>query len=360
MNILITAPSLDTTKNVSGVATVVNTIIENDQHHNFFHYLLGSPDKRLSKPAWAFELIKQLAVFPFFIRKHKIDIVHQNLPFDPKGLTREFFINLWCRLMRVPVLLHVHGGVFLMDKIKNPLYLSLANAVFKHSKKVVVLSDLEKNALARLYNYNEASVLYNSINTKTLKTEGRQYDAANPKLLFLGRIHESKGIEDIYNAFKKIEPGINFTFILCGAGPLKDTMVPQFEALLGSKFEFKGIVSGEAKNNIIKNADFFLLPSRYGEGLPMALLECMAAGVVPIVTDDASMKFIIQDMENGIRVKKSDPEDLFRKVMMNIQDTSLRDKLSANAEKTVVEHYDISAYIIGLNKIYNDILNNTR
>ncbi|PJJ84053.1 glycosyltransferase family 4 protein [Mucilaginibacter auburnensis] len=358
MNILITAPSLDTTKNVSGVATVVNTIINNNPQQKYFHYLLGSPDKRLSKPAWAFELVRQLVAFPLFIRKNKIDIVHQNLPFDPKGLTREYFINRWCKLMGVPVLLHVHGGVFLMDKIKSPLYLKFANYVFKHSRKVVVLSDLEKETLGSLYNYYNANVLYNSINTKALKTENRRYDAGNPKFLFLGRIHESKGIEDIYHTFEKINDSVNFKFILCGTGPLESVMVPKFKALLGDKFEFKGIVSGKQKDDAIKGADFFLLPSRYGEGLPMALLECMAAGVVPIVTDDASMKFVIQDMENGIRVNKSDPDDIAQKIKNIIHDDALRAQLSSNVERTAIERYDISAYIVELNKLYADIAGN--
>jgi len=355
MNILITAPSLDTTKNVSGVATVVSTIINHNRHHKYYHYLLGSPDRRLSKPAWAFELIRQILAFPFFLRKYKIDIVHQNLPFDPKGLTREFVINLWCRIMRVPVFLHVHGGVFLMKKTTNPVYLFFANSIFKHSQKVVVLSGLERETIASLYDVKDADVLYNSINTKELKHERRQYDAVNPKILFLGRIHESKGIEDIYDAFRKLDATINFTFILCGTGPLKDTLVCQFDELLGNRFQFKGIVSGKEKNDIIKSVDFFLLPSRYGEGLPMALLESMAAGVVPIVTDDASMKFIVKDKVNGIRVDKYNPEDIAEQLTFIFNNPQLYTDLSENAATLIQKDYDIDSYITKINLLYSQV-----
>ena len=61
---------------------------------------------------------------------------------------------------------------------------------------------------------------------------------------------------------------------------------------MGDDFIFKGVVSGNDKWNTIYESDIFLLPSRHSEGLPMSLLETMAAGLVPVVTNDASMKLL--------------------------------------------------------------------
>ncbi|WP_316771008.1 glycosyltransferase family 4 protein [Pedobacter frigiditerrae] len=354
MKIAITAPSLDTTKNVSGVATVVNTIINHNTQQHYYHYLLGSPDKRLNKLTWAFELVRQILAFPFFLKRDKIDLVHQNLPFDPKGLTREFVINLWCRIMGVPVFLHVHGGVFLMEKTTNPIFLFFAQSVFKHSKKVVVLSGLEKETLAKLYHV-DAEILCNSVDAASFKVLDRKFEFANPKILFLGRIHESKGIEDILEALTKLNKQANFTFVLCGTGPLKEELVPKFELVLGAKFQYEGIVSGAKKNDIIKSADFFLLPSRYGEGLPMALLESMAAGVVPVVTDDASMKFIVQEGLNGFRVKKNSPDDIYKQLLFACKNPEVCEQLSGASVKLIDEHYNIGYYVQTLNKLYSEI-----
>ena len=65
MNILITAASLNLKKNVSGISTVVNTIMENNSEQRYFHYLLGRPDKPLNKAAWFIQVLKQLFFFFF-------------------------------------------------------------------------------------------------------------------------------------------------------------------------------------------------------------------------------------------------------------------------------------------------------
>nr|WP_315170117.1 glycosyltransferase family 4 protein [uncultured Flavobacterium sp.] len=356
MNILITAPSLNPSRNVSGVSTVVQTIIEYNKEHLYYHYLLGSPDKKISKIVWVSQLIKQLVYFPFAIRKKNIELVHQNLPFNPKGLIREYLINLWCRILSVPVVVHVHGGVFLMDGTSNYFYKFLSKSLFKYAKQVIVLSDLEKDALNNNYQYSTSTVLCNSIDTNIYKSVSRHLISSKPVLLFLGRINNSKGIEDIIESFVLLKKQKTFRFLLCGAGPNQEELITACEKLLGKDFEYRGVVSGDAKINIIKESDFFLLPSRYGEGLPMALLETMAAGVVPVVTDDASMKFVVQNEVNGIRVNKKDPKDLFEKLNSILSNPLLYEILSIKASRTIQKQYGISNYVIKLNKIYNSAI----
>jgi glycosyltransferase involved in cell wall biosynthesis len=353
MNILITAPSLSPTQNVSGISTMVQTIILHNKQHNYYHYLLGRPDMKLNKLIWFFQLVRQLLLFPSSLKSNKIDLVHQNLPFDPKGVLREYFINLWCRLFHVPVVLHLHGGVFLMNGTNNPIFKKLSKSLFKHSKHVIVLSEVEKEALIKKYQYFSAKVLCNSINVSLYQSVSKQLPASKPILLFLGRIHESKGVTDIIEALRLLKRNMDFRFILCGTGPLKDHFIAACEQLLGSDFEYRGVVSGDSKINIIKESDIFLLPSRYGEGLPMALLETMAAGVVPVVTDDASMKYVVEHGKNGILVNKKDPKDLYLKLISVLSDSMHYRSLSQNASRTISEQFDVANYIVQLNQIYN-------
>lgn len=356
MNILITAPSLNPTHNVSGVSSIVQTIIQYNKKQNYYHYLLGRPDKKLNKVILLIHMIIQLVAFPVALKRKNIDLVHQNLPFDPKGLTREYFINCWCRIMRVPVLLHIHGGIFLMNKTNNLFFQKMAKSLFNHCKHVVVLSELEKDAISNFYQFSSTTVLQNSVNTALYKSGSKKLPKEKPILLFLGRIHESKGVEDIIEAFRLLKAQMGFRFLLCGAGPLKDQFVSSCEQLLGEDFEFLGIVSGQKKIDVIKQAHFFLLPSRYGEGLPMALLETMASGVVPIVTNDASMKNMVQHEINGIQVKKRDPKDLYEKMSDIMMRPDLYKELSEKAERKVAEKYDIENYVIQLNMIYSNTM----
>jgi glycosyltransferase involved in cell wall biosynthesis len=351
LNVLITAPSLDARRNVSGISSVVAGIIANSQHR-FFHYELGRRDGEAARGGRIAGLARQLAGFPGFVRSHRIDLVHQNLPFDARGILREFFISVICLWMRVPVLLHVHGGALLMTGCRNPLLRALATFILRRSRVVVVLSELERDAVVKHFGLANMAVLANAVALTAPRVRSAPEAGHKLCLLFLGRLHESKGLDDLVEAFQRLYPVQPFRFVVCGAGPLQDQLVQACRSLMGSDFEFKGVVAGDEKFEVIDQADLFVLPSRYGEGLPMALLEAMGRGVVPVVTDDASMKVVVEPGLNGIRVEKNNPSDIAAQVGELLRSPERLLALSRAAERTVRTHYSMDAYVTRLDQLY--------
>jgi glycosyltransferase involved in cell wall biosynthesis len=354
MNILITSPSLDPTKNISGISTVVQSIIKYNKEHHYYHYLLGRADKKVNKLLWGIQLIKQFLVFPFFVKKNKIKMVHQNLPFDPKGVLREFVINYWCYILRVPVVLQLHGGAFIIEGTSNKIFIKLIQFLFRNSKQVIVLSEEEKILLKEKFAYDKSVVLPNCVDSSIFKCVEKTQNHNKPTLLYLGRIEQNKGIYELIEALKKLKNDFNFNFVLCGIGSLTDYGIDAFRNILGDDFEYKGVVSGESKIKIIKESDIFILPS-YFEGMPMALLETMAAGVVPIVTNVGSMKQIIKHETNGLLIEKQNSNDLYEKLKYIILNPVHYQKISNNAQSTIRANYDIEKYIFKLNDIYSDV-----
>jgi glycosyltransferase involved in cell wall biosynthesis len=351
LNILITAPSLNPQKNVSGISSVVLMIIKHNDKHSYYHYLLGKPDNKTIL-VQILLLLRRLLFFPFAICKNHIDIVHQNFPFDPKGILREFVINQWCRLFHIPVVLHIHGGTFLMNKTTNKLYFFLMRKIFKNSRVVIVLSHVEKESLSQNYQYTNAFILENCIDASLFLRIKKDKPLSTPAFLFMGKIHESKGLNDIFDAFERLKKDdIDFKFLLCGDGPLKESIVPQFEALLKNRFEYWGVVSGQRKLDAIQSADYFLLPSWF-EGLPLSLLETMAAGLIPIVTNVGSIGFFVKNGENGIFVAKKNPQDLYQNIKDLLKNPDRYKSISMNAKNTITEKCDIKNYIFQLNFIY--------
>jgi glycosyltransferase involved in cell wall biosynthesis len=354
-NILITAPSLDPNYNISGISSIVQMIIKDNDKHFYHHYLLGKPDKKINGLWRILLLIKRIILFPLFLKKSNIDIVHQNFPFDPKGILREFIINSWCKLFRVPVVLHIHGGIFLMNKTSNKLYFFLSRKIFKNSKAVIVLSEVEKESLLLNYQYSDALILENCIDISPFLEIKRDEHPA-PVFLFMGRIHETKGLNEILSAFRLLKvDNTDFRFILCGDGPLKKSIISEFETILGENFSYLGIVSGQRKLEVIKSADYFLLPSWF-EGLPLSLMETMAAGLVPVVTNVGSIHFLVEDGKNGIIVEMKNSDDLYRKIKNSLSDPDLYKSLSANAKNSISERCNIKDYISRLNCIYENIV----
>lgn len=351
MNILITSPSLNPNQNVSGISTIVNNIIKYNTKYNYHHYILGRTDKHRIKLIRFIQLFKQLLIFPWFARRNKIDLVHQNLPLDAKGILREYVINFWCRLFDIPVILHVHGGQFILQGTENLILKNLAYSLFVNSKQVIVLSELEQAILKEKFGFSNSRVLANSVDTSIFSFQNKDRLDDPPILLYLGRIEKNKGIYELIEALKLLKLNFNYRFILCGAGPLAEYCIEEFEKILGNDFEYKGVVYGEDKINIIKLSNLFILPS-YFEGLPMALLETMAVGVVPIVTNVGSIRQVVKSGVNGLLINKNDPSDLYKKLEEILLNQSLYKNLSKNASETIKESYDIKKYMIRLNEIY--------
>jgi len=358
MNILITAPSLDTNINVSGVSSVATFVIENNSQHNYIHFRLGKSDidKRGYFPF--FRILKASILWGFAMIFRKNIFVHFNFALDKRFIIRDSPLILFARLRHKRMIIHLHGGEYLHREVI-PLWIRiLLRSVFSGNEPIIVLSPIEKKILVNKYYAKNVVDLPNSICIKEARKYNRIYPCENPvKLLFMGRIVKRKGIDSIIQALtilKKRE--IDFKFILAGAGPDQSAFVNKCSAIFGSEFEFKGVVSGLEKTELLKKCDIFLLPSLYGEGLPISLLECMSFGLVPLVTDDGSMKYIIKTGENGIIIEKGSSTSLAEAIENLIVNRECIEKIGKSARQYVFENHDPIVYINKLNKIYNDAL----
>ena len=99
-------------------------------------------------------------------------------------------------------------------------------------------------------------------------------------LLFVGRLHPKKGLEELLHGWAALPADIRETWQLKIGGwdeiGLLAKLVSQADALgLEDSVEFVGPVFGEEKDRMFRSAAAFILPS-YSEGLPMAVLEAWA------------------------------------------------------------------------------------
>jgi glycosyltransferase involved in cell wall biosynthesis len=178
-------------------------------------------------------------------------------------------------------------------------------------------------------------------------------DNVTPVLLFMGRISLSKGIENIFQALESLKNhGYHFKFIMAGKGPEEKLYEKKFEELLGNDFSFTGVVSGIQKTQLLMQCNIFLLPS-YFEGLPMALLESMSFGLIPITTNVGSIKYLITNDVNGILVHKNSSEEISEAIIKISQDAEYAQKLSTTARQYVFQNFDPKNYIKHLNEIYD-------
>jgi glycosyltransferase involved in cell wall biosynthesis len=353
MKVLITAPSLDTTNNVSGISSVVNNII-NHSSCTFKHFLVGRKDNEKAGFNWILKQIVLIFKFPFSLKG--IDIVHINTALNPLSIFRDFTFVFIAKIFFKKVLLHLHGGKYLMEDCKNLFVAMFIKLNVKLSNYILVLSPIEETRIKSLFPQKRVSFLVNAIPEEKIAAHSEQKQFNMPlHLTFLGRIHESKGVEDIVSAMQILTDSgiVDFNFSLYGKGPQADFMIENLKKILGNRFEFKGVVGGEDKWTALKNSDIFLLPSRYGEGLPMAMLEAMAVGNIIITTDDASITYAVKDKINGFIVKKQNPIEIAELIRHLITNSNTLKLISENAVNTILMDFNIKNYICQLENIYS-------
>lgn len=353
LKVLITAPSLDELENVSGISTLVRGIVRNCDC-DFVHFKAGRRDFEKAGILWVIRQILLPLRFLIVILKQRPDVVHINTAFVPLSIYRDAALTFCAALFKYPVLLHPNGGRFLFSSIDSRLLALVTNLMVGRASRVLVLSEIERESLARRWPGLEIDILPNAIATDHVIE--RKQSGPVRTIIFLGRIHESKGLEEILGACRLLkDEGMEFRFVCYGAGPRKDTFVREMAEILGESFSYQGVIAGAAIWKALAESDIFLLPSRYGEGLPLSMLEAMAAGCVVVVGDVASVRTVIQDGKNGFIVAPYEVSEVVGKLRSLLSEETDWETLRDNARRTVETKYGIADYVVRLSAIYREI-----
>ncbi len=143
--------------------------------------------------------------------------------------------------------------------------------------------------------------------------------------------------------------GIAFTCTLAGDGPLREAIAAEIaSAELGAYVTLAGRIPHDALLDRLERGDFdvSVIASIEGtgglmEGVPVALVEAMAAGAVVVATDSGSVGELVDDT-TGLLVPHSDPAALAAALVKAARDPELCDRLRDAARARVERDFDVS------------------
>ncbi len=354
MKIIITSPSLDVRKNVGGISSVTKFIIRHNAGHDYIHFELGKRDDEKRNLLWILRILGTYGKWVVCLLKNKKALVHFNIALERRSILRDTPLISFARLLGKRMIIHIHGGEYLAYKPTPGWVKRCLRFCFTGKYPKVLLSPIEVDELKHKVKLDNLFVLPNCVDLDDALLFKRKADELQEiKILFMGRISVSKGIELIYQAFQKLTvDGTRFTFILAGKGEDEAYYVPKFQKLLGNSFEFRGVVSGNEKTKLLKESTVFLLPSFF-EGLPMALLEAMSFSLVPVVTDVGSIKYVVENGKNGVLINKGAAEEIVTSIKGMDADKKYMHTLGENAQKYIFENFNPAEYVTALNNIYS-------
>lgn len=134
-------------------------------------------------------------------------------------------------------------------------------------------------------------------------------EGARAGTLYLGRLHPKKQPIELIEAWSQL-PGREQLIVAGWGDPGYERQVTQ-AAAIAANVSFVGPLHGAAKVRAFRTARFFVLPS-LSEGLPMAVLEALQHGCIPIITEACNLPELFRD---GIAIRIQPDFSNFKEVM---------------------------------------------
>jgi glycosyltransferase involved in cell wall biosynthesis len=158
------------------------------------------------------------------------------------------------------------------------------------------------------------------------------------QLLYVGRLEESKGVQDLLNALSYLdESGLSFELTMVGHCQDQDSLQKYRPASIAARVRMTGVISKfEHLIPIYRNADIFVFPS-HDEGFPRVLYEAMALGIPIVTTFVGGIPNVMKDGENCLRIAVKDPKDIADKLQRLVANPELQTRLAASAHQSVSE-----------------------
>lgn len=159
------------------------------------------------------------------------------------------------------------------------------------------------------------------------------------KIIYTGRIiQHQKRIMDLARIVNSLEQKkIDFRLTITGNGPQYDELKKALARATGKGLiKMIGTIANDEVIRQLPQHDAFVLTSDF-EGAPVSLLEAMAAGCVPVVTDIKSgIPELVEHGVNGFRVPVGDIRDFANKFELLFQNPDLRKKMSEKSRAAII------------------------
>jgi glycosyltransferase involved in cell wall biosynthesis len=281
----------------------------------------------------------------------KVGLVHIHVA-SRASFWRKYGLFQLAHLFGVPSILHLHGGGFatFYEKECGPVKRWLIRRLYDNVSQVLVLSQQWQTWARSISRNPRISALYNPVIAGAAPADWAGRDAAS--VLTLGRLNKGKGSYDLLAAAAAMPEPVRL--LLGGDGELEQVRQRGAELGLGDRLELLGWVGPEDKPDYLARATLYALPS-YAEGLPMSVLEAMAAGMPVITTPVGGIPDVVTDGVEGFLVQPGDVQTLREKLQLLLRDPELAQRMGAAGRRKIETTFARTVVMPRLEQIYIDL-----
>lgn len=345
-----------------GIATVMSLVLAHPSSDAHLDHVVTYGDGHAAHKI-------RLAVTGFTTLTHRllardVDVVHAHMSFKGSVLRKGLVLHM-ARTAGVPTVLHAHSHGFTRWFTGLPRYQQKLVRALLQADRWVVLGARWAEEYAELLHVDprRVTVLHNPTVAPALSPDVDwtwpdavpNSDSRQVRMVFLGRLGERKGCFDLIRALSRLDPDVRSSLhiVMAGDGDQDGVVAAARAAGVDSSLEFPGWIDEATRAALLDTGDVLLLPS-HQEGLPMAVLEGMAAGLAILTTPVGGIPEVITDGEHGILVTPGDEVAIATALERLVRDDDLRARLGASARERS-STYDVEHWYAALDRLWRDV-----
>lgn len=299
-------------------------------------------------------MLRAYARFLVLLVSGRLGLLHIHVA-SRASFWRKSFFFLLAFLCRIPTILHLHGAEFAQfygDEC-GPMRRCLIRFVFNHASRVVVLSEAWKSWVSTISSNSQIDAIYNPVMLPP--SVAAWHTRQRGSTLSLGRIGKRKGSFDLLDAAAGIADKVNDLSLLYGGDGEADAVRAHADRLgMGGRLSLLGWVGPQERERYLNSAYVYALPS-YNEGLPMSVLEAMAAGMPILSTPVGGIPEAITDGVEGFLVSPGDVAALAARLQQLLQDDALAARMGAAARRKVELCFSSQAVLPRVQAMYQEL-----
>jgi glycosyltransferase involved in cell wall biosynthesis len=360
MRVIMIGPGKDV---VGGITTLVEVLVpalEQRVDLLYFPTVYSRPIKesgRFSGRNIILAFSQYLRFLPVLFR-FRPQVIHLHTSQGIAWLKDTFFIFVG-KLYGARIVLHVHAADF--DSLygsRGRFFQWYSRWAMSLSSAVISVSDQWKLRLQGIVSARKVFSFTNCIAVNSFPAYAANRTIDQVRALFIGSIGKRKGAFDLLEALGRIKSrGLVLPIVIAGyedhEGNLDKARRRIEQLQLADSCELPGMVGGDKKAALFASANLLVLPS-YNEGLPMAILEGMQAGMAVVSTPVGGIPEIVRDGYNGFLVPPGDIDALAEKLFILAGSPDLCLQMGKRSRE-MVEKLDVKPYVDRLVALYDSL-----
>lgn len=294
----------------------------------------------------------------------KPDLVHIGTAYGASFMKHSAMVCL-ARLFLVPVVIQPHCSFHKLIPEYPSFWKTYVLYIFRLCVGVIIISK-EWEVLSSLIPNIMIHYIPNAIDVKPYRRIPRPRENINEvvNILYLGHITKEKGIFDLVHAVAKINNnynGVLFSVNIVGESLYKEELDSVKELIKSN--DLQGSIKvfepeyGAKKIDRFASTDIYVLPT-YHEGMPMSIIEAMAAGLPIVASNVGGIPDLVDDQETGLLINPGDVHALSTALFELLGSHEKRLAMGAVGRKKAIEKYNIQRTVDELVMFYQGIVTN--